>query len=89
VADNGMIVCFQGCDEDATMDEYLPPVWPEESGKQQKQMQFIYPVDDLQSSVEEAISLGAIKPDKQYGGKQWVTLLDPDGHPFCLCARNK
>ena len=20
----------------------------------------------------------------QYGGKHWVTLFDPEGHPFCL-----
>ena len=89
VADNGMIVCFQGCDNDATMDEYIPPVWPEQDGKQQKQMHFNFQVDDLQSTVEEAISLGARKPAQQYGGGHFVTLLDTAGHPFCLCARNK
>jgi len=87
VTDNGMIVCFQGCDNDATMDEYIPPVWPEEPGKQQKQMHFNFQVDDLQSAVEEAIRLGANKPATQYGGEHFVTLLDTEGHPFCLRAR--
>ena len=87
IADNGMIVCFQGCDNDATMDEYIPPVWPEEPGRQQKQMHFNFQVDDLQSAVEEAIRLGATKTAEQYGGDHFVTLLDPEGHPFCLCRR--
>jgi len=87
VLDNGMIVCFQGCDADATMDEYISPVWPEEPGKQQKQMHFNFQVDDLQSAVEEAVRLGATKAAEQYGGEHFVTLIDTEGHPFCLCAR--
>ncbi len=81
VADNGLVVHFMESDFD-----YIPPVWPEEPGKQQKQMHFDFQVNDLQSAVEEAISLGATKPARQYGGKQWVTLLDLEGHPFCLCG---
>ena len=89
VADNGMIVCFQGCDNDATMDEYIPPVWPEAPGKQQKQMHFNFQVDDLHCAVEAAIRCGATKPTKQHGGADFVTLLDTEGHPFCLCAKNE
>jgi predicted enzyme related to lactoylglutathione lyase len=62
-------------------------VWPEETGKQQKQMHFNFQVDDLQSAVEGAVKLGATKPAQQFGGEKWVTLLDPEGHPFCLCGR--
>ena len=87
MVDNGMIVCFQGCDKDATMDEYIPPVWPEEPGRQQKQMHFNFQVDDLPSAVEEAIRLGAVKAASQYGGEQFVTMIDTEGHPFCLCRR--
>jgi len=87
VADNGMIICFQGCDKDATMDDYIPPVWPEEPGKQQKQMHFNFQADDLPAAVEEAIRLGAVKAAKQYGGEQFVTMIDTEGHPFCLCRR--
>ena len=89
IADNRMIVCFQGCDNDATMDEYIPPVWPDESGKQQKQMHFNFQVDDLSFAVEEAIRLGAEKAAEQYGGEHFVTILDPAGHLFCLCRKKQ
>lgn len=89
VAENGMAVCFQGCDNDATMEKYISPVWPEEPGKQQKQMHFNFQVGNLQSAVEEAIRLGAVKAAEQYGGEHFVTMLDPEGHPFCLCVKNE
>lgn len=68
-------------------EKYVPPVWPEELDKQQKQMHFNFQTDDLPSAVEEAIGLGATKAAFQYGGEQFVTMLDPEGHPFCLCRR--
>ena len=83
ITEQGMVVHFMLCDFD-----YIPPVWPEEPGRQQKQMHFNFQVDDLQSAVEEAVRLGAAKPAQQFGGEKWVTLLDPEGHPFCLCGRN-
>lgn len=82
VCDNGLVILFMGCDF-----EYTPPVWPEEDGKQQKQMHFDFTVDDVSSSAEKAVSLGAIKSSSQYGGETFVTMLDPEGHPFCLCKR--
>jgi len=84
IADNGLVVHFMGCDGDF---DYLPPVWPEESGKQQKQMHFNFQVDDLPSAVDEATRLGASKATEQYGGEHFVTMLDTEGHPFCLCRR--
>jgi catechol 2,3-dioxygenase-like lactoylglutathione lyase family enzyme len=80
VCENGLLLLFMGCDFD-----YIPPVWPEEPGKQQKQMHFNFQVDDLPSAVEEALRLGAVKTSSQYGGDDFVTMLDPEGHPFCLC----
>lgn len=79
---NGMIILFAETDT-----PYSPPVWPEEPEKQQKQMHFNFQVDDLPAAVEEAIRLGATKPTEQYGGGQYVTMLDTEGHPFCLCSR--
>lgn len=67
--------------------EYARPVWPEEPGKQQKQMHFDFQVDDLPSAVGQAEALGAVRAESQYGGGRWVTMLDPEGHPFCLCAK--
>ncbi|MCL1963776.1 MAG: hypothetical protein FWF69_01785 [Firmicutes bacterium] len=84
VDENKMVVHFMQCDFD-----YIPPVWPEESGKQQKQMHFNFEVDDLVSAVEEAVRLGATEAAEQYGGEQFAVLLDPDGHPFCLCRKAK
>ena len=82
VAENGLNVHFMQSDF-----EYVPPVWPEEQGKQQKQMHFNFQVDNLQFAVEESLRLGATKASAQYGGEHFITLLDPEGHPFCLCKR--
>lgn len=82
IAENCLVILFMQCDFD-----YIPPVWPEESGKQQKQMHFNFQVSDLPAAVEEAIKIGATKPQSQYGGDHFVTLIDPEGHPFCLCRK--
>jgi catechol 2,3-dioxygenase-like lactoylglutathione lyase family enzyme len=79
VARDGLAVLFV---ESEVM--YEPPVWPEEIGKQQKQIHLDFAVDDLQQAVSEATSLGARLAENQFGGELWVTLLDPDGHPFCF-----
>ena len=80
--DNGFTILFAETDI-----PYVPPVWPEEPGKQQKQMHFNFQVDDLSAAVEEATRLGATKTTEQYGGDHFVTMLDTEGHPFCLCRR--
>lgn len=80
---NGMTLLFVEPDDIP----YNPPVWPEEHGKQQKQMHFNFQVDDLPLAVEEAIRLGASKSVAQFGEEHYVTMLDPEGHPFCLCIK--
>jgi len=82
IAENGLVILFMQCDFD-----YIPPVWPEEPGKQQKQMHFNFQVEDLSDAVEEAIKLGATKAAAQYGGDHFITMFDPEGHPFCLCRK--
>lgn len=67
--------------------DYTAPVWPEETGKQQKQMHFDFQVGDVYVAVEKAISLGATKALNQYGGEHFTTMFDPAGHPFCLCKK--
>ncbi len=69
-------------------EDYRPPVWPEEEGKQQKQMHFDFQVPDVATTVEYALSLGAVKAASQFGGSEFVTMIDPAGHPFCLCAED-
>lgn len=80
---NGIVFLFMS----ASDFDYMKPVWPEEPGKQQKQMHFDFQVDDLPNAVIEAEAIGAVKAENQYGGKDWVTMFDPEGHPFCLCAK--
>ena len=67
--------------------DYLPPVWPEDTGKQQKQMHFDFQVDNVAEMVKKAESLGAKKAESQFGGNDFVTMFDPAGHPFCLCRK--
>ena len=80
---NGMIILFSEPDGVS----FEPPIWPEEFAKQQKQMHFNFQVDDLSAAVEDAISLGANKSTVQFGEEHYVTMLDTEGHPFCLCRR--
>lgn len=67
--------------------DYIRPTWPEESGRQQKQMHFDFQVDDVSEMVEKAKMLGAVTATDQYGEEDFVTMLDPSGHPFCLCKK--
>lgn len=66
---------------------YIPPVWPEENDCQQKQMHFDFQVDDVSAMVRKAENLGAKKADNQFGQEDFVTMIDPAGHPFCLCRK--
>lgn len=81
VGQDGLVLLFD------SEDDYVPPVWPEENGMQQKQMHFDFQVDDLMTAVQEAQRLGAVKAENQYGGDHFVTMFDPEGHPFCLCLK--
>lgn len=67
--------------------DYVPPVWPEDTGKQQNQMHFDFQVDNVAEMVKKAESLGAKKAESQFGGNDFVTMFDPAGHPFCLCRK--
>ncbi|MCB2356143.1 VOC family protein [Clostridium estertheticum] len=78
----GLVLLFMETDF-----EYVKPVWPEQIGKQQKQMHFDFQVDDLRTGVLQAEALGACKAESQFGGNDFVTMFDPEGHPFCLCAK--
>lgn len=63
---------------------FIRPEWPDQPEKQQKQIHLDFEVGDLDEAIGMAISAGATLADQQYGGSQWKTLLDPDGHPFDL-----
>lgn len=65
--------------------DYVPPVWPAEEGKQQTMEHLDFVVDDLDTTVAHAIQCGAKKADVQFSPEEWIVMLDPEGHPFCLC----
>ena len=63
--------------------DYQEPVWPPVDGSQRPMMHFDFQVGDLDSSVAEAVELGATLAMSQPQENVRV-LLDPAGHPFCL-----
>jgi hypothetical protein len=63
---------------------YQAPVWPPAGGQQRPMMHLDFQVGDLESAVAEAVALGASVAADQPQENVRV-LLDPAGHPFCLC----
>ncbi|MFE2296790.1 VOC family protein [Streptomyces sp. NPDC059445] len=63
---------------------YRAPVWPPVDGRQRPMMHLDFQVGDLDEAVAEAVALGATVSDSQPQDNVRV-LLDPAGHPFCLC----
>ena len=65
-------------------DGYQTPAWPPADGQQHPMMHFDFQVGDLDSAVADAVALGASLATAQPQENVRV-LLDPAGHPFCLC----
>lgn len=63
---------------------YRPAPWPNPNGSKQFHLDFY--VDELAEATDRAVALGASLPEFQ-PGKTWTVLIDPAGHPFCLCVR--
>ncbi|MBO8192427.1 VOC family protein [Streptomyces oryzae] len=62
---------------------YVPPVWPETAGGQQKMLHLDLRVPDLAAAVAEAVAAGArLAPEQPQDDVR--VLLDPAGHPFCV-----
>ena len=64
--------------------EYEPPVWPQEPEAQQQMAHLDFAVNDLEKAVEYAVHCGAAVAARQFSD-DWKVMLDPAGHPFCLC----
>jgi len=73
----GILIVFQ------TVENYEPPVWPWENGKQQQMAHIDFYVDNLEEAVQYALKHGAKKAEIQYFDTSTV-MFDPAGHPFCL-----
>lgn len=63
--------------------DFRPPSWPDDAVPQQFHLDL--DVSDLPAAVAYAESLGARLADNSRSGDDFVVLLDPSGHPFCLC----
>ena len=64
--------------------EYQPPVWPEKPEAQQQMAHMDFAVNDLEKAVHHAVQCGARIAEEQFSD-HWKVMLDPAGHPFCLC----
>ena len=65
-------------------DGYQPPDWPDVTGP--KRYHLDLHVADVAAAVQQCLALGASQPAFQPGdNERWTVLLDPAGHPFCLC----
>lgn len=60
--------------------DYAAPTWPTQERGQQLHLDF--ECDDREAMVARAVDLGATVADRQEG---FTVMLDPAGHPFCLC----
>lgn len=68
--------------------DYVPPVWPEEPGKQQQMAHLDFRAkdkEDMARLVEHGILCGAQKAQEQFS-EMWTVMIDPAGHPFCFDA---
>jgi hypothetical protein len=63
--------------------DHRPPTWPD--GEIPKQIHLDLVVDDLDGAEEQAVRLGARRAALQAVPDRFRVLLDPAGHPFCLC----
>jgi len=68
----------------ATEKNYARPVWPSVEGKPQMLMHLDIEVDDVEQAVAYAVGVGAEQAEYQPQTNVRV-MLDPAGHPFCLC----
>jgi predicted enzyme related to lactoylglutathione lyase len=75
-ADNGQCISFQ------KVEGYTPPAWPAQEVPQQMHLDVI--VDDLDAGEAAVLELGATRHTHQ-PGTSFRVILDPAGHPFCLC----
>lgn len=67
-------------------EHYTCPVWPEEAARQQQMIHMDYVAEDREQAVRHAVACGATVAPVQFLEDSTV-MLDPAGHPFCICTR--
>jgi len=63
------------------VDDYQPPTWPAQERGQQIHLDCTCP--DIEAGATYAESIGATRAPQQ-PGDDWIVMVDPAGHPFCL-----
>jgi predicted enzyme related to lactoylglutathione lyase len=66
---------------------YSGPGWPDGDAAPKRYHLDVY-VDDLDKAEQQALALGATKPDAQPTPDRWRILLDPGGQPFDICLKS-
>ena len=88
--DEFIIIGSRDCNVDIGFqknDDYIAPVWPEESGKQQQMLHIDFSIahSKLQDWIQYVVELGGKKSGFQYAeAGDGAVMFDPEGHPFCL-----
>jgi catechol 2,3-dioxygenase-like lactoylglutathione lyase family enzyme len=67
------------------IEDYIPPVWPNEKGKQQQMthLDFASPPNEKEAVKNHALACGATLAAVQYS-QDYTVFTDPVGHPFCI-----
>ena len=59
-------------------------MWPQETKAQQQMAHLDFAVKDIGQAAEHAVHCGAKQASQQFS-ENWRVMIDPEGHPFCLC----
>ena len=70
-----------------TDEDYVPPVWPTEKGKQAQMMHLDFSSADVTAAIAFALECGAVVAPTQFYDNGGKVMLDPAGHPFCLMPK--
>jgi hypothetical protein len=66
--------------------DYRAPTWPSSDVPMQGHLDFF--ADDLEKAEALLHQHGATTPEDQpHRGEGLIVMLDPAGHPFCICTR--
>ncbi|MHA6629274.1 VOC family protein [Pseudonocardia sichuanensis] len=74
LAADGVALAFQRVADGSS------PAWPHGG----RRLHLDVAVPDLDAARARLVELGARVPQFQPGGGDWIVLLDPEGHPFCI-----
>ena len=69
------------------VDNYTKPTWSKEANRMNQKIHLDFYSDDVEKDVKRAIGLGATLSETQTG--DWIVLVDPAGHPFCIVPTRK